>query len=48
MSRAGGGGNRGAGGGAGDTRKVNVDLLSLTYGALVYQLVKDYENDDEV
>ena len=28
--------------------KVNSDLFTLTYGAFVSQLVKDYENLDEV
>ncbi|XP_046583261.1 trafficking protein particle complex subunit 3-like [Haliotis rubra] len=32
----------------GDPRKVNGELFTLTYGALVAQLMKDYENDDEV
>ncbi|XP_062591109.1 trafficking protein particle complex subunit 3-like [Saccostrea cucullata] len=31
-----------------DQRKVNGELFSLTYGALVAQLLKDYEDDDEV
>ncbi|CAE1323746.1 TRAPPC3 [Acanthosepion pharaonis] len=33
---------------AGDPRKVNGELFTLTYGALVAQLVKDYENDEDV
>ncbi|XP_041353997.1 trafficking protein particle complex subunit 3-like [Gigantopelta aegis] len=33
---------------AGDPRKVNGELFTLTYGALVAQLMKDYENDEEV
>ena len=33
---------------AGDPKKVSSELLSLTYGSLVAQLVKDYENVDEV
>lgn len=33
---------------AGDPKKVSTELLSLTYGSLVAQLVKDYENVDEV
>ena len=32
----------------GDPKKVSGELLSLTYGSLVAQLVKDYENIDEV
>ncbi|OWF47578.1 Trafficking protein particle complex subunit 3 [Mizuhopecten yessoensis] len=32
----------------GDPRKVNGELFTLTYGALVSQLLKDYEDDDEV
>ncbi|CAI8049891.1 Trafficking protein particle complex subunit 3 [Geodia barretti] len=31
-----------------DTRKVSGELFSLTYGALVAQLVRDYEKDEEV
>ncbi|KAK6169988.1 trafficking protein particle complex subunit 3 [Patella vulgata] len=31
-----------------DIRKVNGELFTLTYGALVSQLMKDYENDEEV
>ncbi|XP_048769586.1 trafficking protein particle complex subunit 3-like [Ostrea edulis] len=31
-----------------DQRKVNGELFSLTYGALVAQLLKDYEDDEEV
>lgn len=31
-----------------DLRKVNGELFSLTYGALVAQLLKDYEDDEEV
>ena len=31
-----------------EMRRVNVDLLSLSYGTLVFQLVRDYENDQEV
>ncbi|XP_013383263.1 trafficking protein particle complex subunit 3 [Lingula anatina] len=33
---------------SGDPRKVSAELFTLTYGALVSQLVKDYENVDEV
>ncbi|GFR97469.1 trafficking protein particle complex subunit 3 [Elysia marginata] len=33
---------------AGDPRKVNGELFTLTYGALVAQLIKDYENDEQV
>ena len=33
---------------AGDPKKVSGELLSLTYGSLVVQLVRDYENIDEV
>jgi len=32
----------------GEMRRINVDLLSLSYGSLVFQLVRDYENDTEV
>ncbi|XP_075252131.1 trafficking protein particle complex subunit 3-like [Convolutriloba macropyga] len=32
----------------GEMRRVNVDLLSLSYGTLVFQLIRDYENDTEV
>lgn len=31
-----------------DARKVSGELFSLTYGALVAQLVRDYEKDDEI
>ncbi|XP_015750945.1 PREDICTED: trafficking protein particle complex subunit 3-like [Acropora digitifera] len=31
-----------------DNRKVSAELFVLTYGALVAQLVKDYESDEEV
>lgn len=31
-----------------DLRKVNGELFSLTYGALVAKLLKDYEDDEEV
>jgi len=31
-----------------DPRKVNSELFTLTYGALVCQLVKDYENIEDV
>lgn len=31
-----------------DPKKVSSELFTLTYGALVAQLVKDYENDEEV
>ena len=33
---------------ASDPKRVSGELLSLTYGSLVAQLVKDYENIDEV
>ncbi|KAK3593120.1 hypothetical protein CHS0354_018248 [Potamilus streckersoni] len=33
---------------AGDPRKVNGELFTLTYGALVAQLLRDYEDDEEV
>lgn len=36
------------GGRATDPRKVSQELFTLTYGALVAQLIKDYEQDDEV
>ncbi|XP_071819747.1 trafficking protein particle complex subunit 3-like [Apostichopus japonicus] len=36
------------GGRASDPRKVSQELFTLTYGALVAQLIKDYEKDDEV
>lgn len=36
------------GGRATDPRKVSQELFTLTYGALVAQLIKDYEKDDEV
>lgn len=32
----------------GDPRKVNGELFTLTYGALVAQLLRDYEDDEEV
>lgn len=31
-----------------DPRKMNAELLTLTYGAFVAQLIKDYESDEEV
>ncbi|XP_065206880.1 trafficking protein particle complex subunit 3 [Planococcus citri] len=31
-----------------DTKKVNAELFTLTYGALVTRLLKDYENVDDV
>ena len=31
-----------------ETRKVSGELFSLTYGALVAQIVKDYQNVEEV
>ncbi|XP_065648284.1 trafficking protein particle complex subunit 3 [Hydra vulgaris] len=31
-----------------DNKKVSGELFTLTYGALVSQLLKDYESDDEV
>jgi len=31
-----------------DNKKVSGELFTLTYGALVSQLVKDYENDEDV
>lgn len=31
-----------------DTKKVNAELFTLTYGALVTRLLKDYENIDDV
>ncbi|XP_045196342.2 trafficking protein particle complex subunit 3-like [Mercenaria mercenaria] len=31
-----------------DPRKVNGELFTLTYGALVAQLLRDYEDDEEV
>ena len=31
-----------------DTKKVSGELFSLTYGALVAQILKDYENVDDV
>lgn len=34
--------------GGSDMKKVNSDLFILTYGAIVAQLVKDYENAEEV
>lgn len=30
------------------TRQINAELFTLTYGALVVQLVKDYEDYEEV
>lgn len=30
------------------TDKINSELFALTYGALVVQLIKDYEDFDEV
>lgn len=30
------------------SRQINAELFSLTYGALVVQLIKDYEDYDEV
>jgi len=35
-------------GGVPDAKKVSGELFTLTYGALVAQLVKDYESDEEV
>ncbi|KAF6039768.1 TRAPPC3 [Bugula neritina] len=32
----------------GDPRKVSTELFTLTYGALVTQLIKDYEDEQEV
>ncbi|KAJ6220484.1 hypothetical protein RDWZM_006296 [Blomia tropicalis] len=34
--------------GGNDMKKINTDLFILTYGAIVAQLVKDYENAEEV
>lgn len=34
--------------GANDPRKISYELFTLTYGAFVAQLVKDYENCEEV
>jgi hypothetical protein len=31
-----------------DTRKISYEMFTLTYGAFVAQLIKDYENCDEV
>lgn len=31
-----------------DTKKVSGELFSLTYGALVSQIVKDYQNVEDV
>ena len=31
-----------------DPKKVNSELFTLTYGALVSQLVRDYENVEDV
>lgn len=31
-----------------ETKKVNGELFTLTYGAMVAQLVKEYEEDDEI
>ncbi|GAB6032296.1 transport protein particle 22 kDa subunit [Chamberlinius hualienensis] len=31
-----------------DTKKVSSELLTLTYGSLVSQLIQDYENDEDV
>ncbi|XP_019623494.1 PREDICTED: trafficking protein particle complex subunit 3-like isoform X2 [Branchiostoma belcheri] len=31
-----------------ETKKVSAELFTLTYGALVAQLIKDYESDEEV
>ena len=31
-----------------DQRKVSGELFSLTYGALVGQIIKDYENIEDV
>ncbi|XP_028674728.1 trafficking protein particle complex subunit 3 isoform X1 [Erpetoichthys calabaricus] len=33
---------------ASESKKMNSELFTLTYGALVTQLCKDYENDEEV
>lgn len=34
--------------GAADPRKISLELFTLTYGSFVAQLIKDYENCDEV
>ena len=34
--------------GGGDSKKISSDLFTLTYGAIVAQLVKDYENAEDV
>ena len=39
---------RGPGGRGLDPKKVSGELFSLTYGALVAQILKDYENVDDV
>ena len=31
-----------------DSKKISSDLFSLTYGSLVFQLIKDYENPEDV
>ena len=31
-----------------DTKKISGELFALTYGALVAQILKDYENVDDV
>uniref|UniRef100_A0A915JCY7 Uncharacterized protein n=1 Tax=Romanomermis culicivorax TaxID=13658 RepID=A0A915JCY7_ROMCU len=31
-----------------EAKKINNELFTLTYGALVAQLIKDYENDEDV
>ncbi|QQP56595.1 Trafficking protein particle complex subunit [Caligus rogercresseyi] len=41
MSRVGGRGST-------DPKKVSGELFSLTYGSLVAQILKDYENVDDV
>ena len=41
-------GRQGGSSSRGEMKKVNVDLLSLSYGTLVFQLIRDYENDAEV
>ena len=34
--------------GTNDPRKISYELFTLTYGSFVAQLIKDYENVDEV
>jgi len=36
------------GGRVADTKKINSELFTLTYGALVSQLLRDYENAEDV